>query len=139
MIIQPFNSIPSDGGSTNWQDALIKAQSTLPNRTDPDLVIFTSDGNPNTISPSGTGTDESTAVAEAVVIANLIKKNGAKILALGIGDQLNTANLQAISGPKIGTDLSADVVISDFDTLASALAAFAANTCAAVDQPDDNL
>lgn len=117
------------GMTTNWQDALTKAQSTLPNRSNSDLIIFASDGNPNRTGPSGYSANESTAVGEAVIVANAIKASGAKILALGIGDDLNTGNLQAISGPKVGTDLNADIITSDFDTLAADLAAFAANTC----------
>lgn len=128
QVNSAINSIDG-GGTTNWQDALIKAQSTLPNRSNSDLVIFASDGNPNHTGPSGDSTNESTAVGDAVVVANAIKAGGAKIIALGIGDKLNTGNLQAISGPNIGTDLNADVIISDFDTLAADLAAFAANTC----------
>jgi len=142
-VVQPFtnnisqvnNAISSitgggsTGGSTNWQDGLVKAQSTFPNRSNSDLIIFASDGNPNRTGTSGDHVNESVAVADAVVIANAIKTGGAKILALGIGDQLNTKNLQSISGPKVGTDLNADVIISDFDTLAADLAAFTANTC----------
>jgi Mg-chelatase subunit ChlD len=124
-----INSIREGGGSTNWQDALIKAKSTLPNRTNPDLVIFTSDGNPNTTGPSGERAGESQAVGDAVAVANAIKQSGAKILALGIGNDLNVENLKAISGPIVGNDLNADVVISDFNRLADDLAAFAKGNC----------
>jgi hypothetical protein len=127
-----INSLPVGGGYTNWQDGMIKAQSTFPNRSDPDLIIFTSDGNPNRTGPSGNSVDESVAVADAVTVANAIKAGGTKILALGIGNELNTENLKAISGPKVGTDLTADVVLSDFNTLTADLAKFAANTCAVV-------
>jgi len=124
-----INGIPVDGGSTNWQDGLVKANSTLPNRTNPNLVIFASDGNPNRTGTSGTSVTEPVAVADAVVVANLIKTGGTRIIALGIGNGLDLANLQAISGPTVGTNLSADVITSDFATLATALSTFASQTC----------
>ncbi len=119
---------PSSGGSTNWEDGLIKAQSTLPNRSNPDLVLFASDGNPNRVD-NGSTVSEAQAVAEAVLIANTLKTSGVRIIALGIGDGLDVNNLKAISGPTVGTDLSADVITSDFATLATTLATFAAQTC----------
>lgn len=120
--------LPTSGGSTNWEDGLLKAQSTLPNRSNPDLVIFASDGNPNRVD-NGTSVSETQALAEAVTVANAIKTSGARMLAMGIGNNLDLDNLKAISGPTVGTDLSADVITSDFDTLAATLADFAADTC----------
>ncbi len=106
-------------GSTNWQDALIKTKSIFPHRSNPDLIVFLSDGNPN----AGGG------LSGAIPVANDIKASGIKILTIGIGSGVNVDNLKAISGPIIGTDLTADVILSDFTTLASDLSAFAANTC----------
>jgi uncharacterized repeat protein (TIGR01451 family) len=126
-----INAIPVGGGSTNWQDGLTKAQSTFDPRpvTNPNLIIFASDGNPNRTGASGSSATESVAVADAVIVANAIKTGGTRIIALGIGTDLNTVNMQAISGPVIGTNLSADVITTDFATLASALATFASDTC----------
>ena len=124
------NNVPtSDTIGTNWQDGLTDAQSTLPNRSNPNLVIFASDGNPNRTGASGTSVTEAQAVSDAVTVANSIKTSGARIIVLGIGDELNVNNLKTISGSNVGTDLSADVITGDFSTLASILAAFASETC----------
>lgn len=123
-----INGISVAGGYTNWEDGLLKGQSTLPNRTNPDLVVFASDGNPNRVD-NGTDVNESQAVSEAALVANSIKTNGARILALGIGNDLDTANLQAISGPNVNTGLTSDVITSNFATLADDLAEYAIQLC----------
>lgn len=117
----------ADGsGSTNWEDALAKAQSTFDPRVNPNMVIFASDGNPNR---AGTGPtyDASpdgspAAMNPAITQANAIKTAGTHILTLGIGDNLDVANLEAISG-------SGDVITSDFSNLATKLADLAAELC----------
>ena len=132
-VLQPFttnfaavntaiNGIPVGGGFTNWEDGLLKAQSTFDPRTNPNLVVFASDGNPNRVD-NGTDVSETQATNEAVMVANSIKTTtGARIIALGIGNNLDVANLQAVS--------SADAVItSDFGTLAQTLADLAATLC----------
>lgn len=127
-----INGIPDDGGTTNWEDGLTKAGSTLPNRSNPDLVIFASDGNPTISSAGGFNGDQPNEhLAPAITKANAIKATGARILAIGIGNQLSTDNLKAISGPNVNTGnvLTSDVITSDFSTLASDLATFAAQTC----------
>ncbi len=124
-----INGIPSGGGYTNWEDGLFKGQSTLTNRpTYPDLMIFASDGNPNRVD-NGTDASESQAVSEAKIIANNIKTAGVRILALGIGDELDTPNLQTISGNNVNTGISSDVITSDFATLAADLADYAIQLC----------
>ena len=65
-----ISGIPVDGGFTNWQDGLTKAKSTLPNRSNPDLVIFASDGNPNRTGASGTSVAESVAVNDDGAVEN---------------------------------------------------------------------
>ena len=127
-----INGIPQGGGFTNWQDGLTKAQSTLTNRGDhPDLVIFASDGNPNRTGTSGTSVTESVAVDNAVLVANALKTNGARIIALGIGvgAGLGLDNLKAISGPTVGTTVSSDVITSDFSSLATDLETYAKAIC----------
>jgi len=127
-----INAIPVGGGFTNWQDGLTKAQSTFdPRSTKPNLIIFASDGNPNRTGPTGTSVDESVAVANAVVVADSIKTGGTRILALGVGADLDTANMIAISGTEVDTGdvLTSDVITSDFNQLAADLAEFASQTC----------
>lgn len=110
-------------GFTNWEDGLLKAQSTFDPRPNPNLVIFASDGNPNRKGNPADAVSESDAVQAAIIVANDLKMtNAARILALGIGNELDPANLEAIS--------SADAVITgDFSTLASSLAELANELC----------
>ena len=119
------------GNFTNWQDGFVKTNNTLPNRTNPNLIIFASDGNPNRTGISGTSVTESVAVADAVTIANAIKSSGTRILALGIGSDLDIANMKAISGNSANTGdvLTSDVISTNFSTLAAQLATFASQTC----------
>ena len=85
------------GQYTNWQQGLLEDHGLFPNRDNPDLVIFASDGNPNRIGDPASSVNESEAVAAAVTVANAIKSGGTRILTIGIGSGLDTANLEAIS------------------------------------------
>ena len=127
-----INSVPVGGGFTNWEDGLDKAQSTLSNRVNPDLVVFASDGDPTTSTTvGGTDTNQPNAHLEpAVVEANSIKNSGARVLAIGIGDP-TVSRLSAISGPNVNTGnvLTSDVITTDFASLAADLAEFATQTC----------
>lgn len=79
-------------GFTNWEDALNDMQALLPNRADkPDLIIFTSDGDPT--DSDGPLSD----LQDAVVKADAIKAAGIRIVTLGIGGAVNQSNLEAIS------------------------------------------
>ncbi len=137
-IKNDINAAVSDGW-TNWEDALLEAHNQYDPRADkPDLVIFASDGNPNTIGvtpPSSGGTaTETTAVNAAVARANAIKADGIRILSIAIGDQLDVPNLQAISGTTVYPDdtsnlLDADVVKTNFSQLAQDLADLAIAQC----------
>jgi uncharacterized protein YegL len=146
-VLQPFtnnitavntaiNGVSNGGGYTNWEDGLLKAGSTLPNRSNPSLVVFATDGDPTTSNTVG-GTDTSQPNAHlepAVVAANTIKNGGTRILALGIGlggDAGSVSRLKQISGPNAdtGSVLTSDVITTSFDTLAQALATFATQTC----------
>ena len=119
----------SSGGFTNWEDGLVKAQSTFdPRPLKPNLVIFASDGNPNRVD-NGTSVEESQAVSEAVLVANALKSGGTRVVALGIGNDLDLNNLKAISGPSVGTSVTSDVITSDFDDLAANLATYASELC----------
>jgi hypothetical protein len=129
-----IDSVPVGGGFTNWEDGLIKANSTLPNRPNPNLVIFATDGDPTTSNTvGGTDTDQPNAHLDpAVVQANAIKNSGSRILALGIGlGGDSVSRLQAISGPSVNTGnvLTSDVITSNFNQLAADLATFAQQTC----------
>lgn len=116
----------TSGGSTNWEDGLVKAQDAFDPRDDhPNLVIFASDGNPtvnndNSNNSSQTDPDD---LSRAVTVADSIKvDDGTRIITIGIGNDLDTANLEAISGPGA-------VYSSGFDTLAADLASIATELC----------
>lgn len=147
-VTQPFtadanlvkNAIDAatSGGFTNWDDGLAKAQSTFdPRPAKPNLVLFASDGNPNKYGnpalPPGLEVDEFAAMSAAITRANGIKASDTRIVALGIGDDLNEGNLVAISGPIVSppapVDENADVIRANFDTLADTLANLAKETC----------
>ncbi len=133
------------GGSTNWEDGLVKGRSTFTGRSDrPNLVIFASDGGANasneSSAPSGSGGARSpgafstTAVERAVAIANDLKSNyKARILAIGITDNGGPGvdTLQAISGPNVDTGdiTTSDVITTDFAGLAAKLGALATEEC----------
>ncbi len=126
-----INGVPTNGGYTNWQDGLTKAASTLPNRSNPNLVLFASDGDPTASSAGPNDTDQPNAhLAPAVAVADSIKTAGTRILALGIGSP-TVSRLQAISGPNVNTGnvLTSDVITTNFSNLAADLAAFAKQTC----------
>ncbi|MCA9327082.1 VWA domain-containing protein [Candidatus Saccharibacteria bacterium] len=131
-----INGVPVGGGFTNWEDGFVKAQSTLPNRSNPDLVLFATDGDPTTSNTVG-GTDTGQPNAHldpAIVAANSVKAGGARVLALGIGLGGNTGSvdrLKQISGPNAdtGSVLTSDVITTNFSTLAQDLATFAEQTC----------
>ncbi|MCZ7628045.1 MAG: VWA domain-containing protein [Microthrixaceae bacterium] len=97
----------TSSGGTNWDDALEMAR-RQPAVTP--LTVVLTDGNPtyhNTgsgvnghgNSVGGTGYSTSaTDLAKAVAEADLLKAAGTHMLAVGIGDDINTANLEKISG-----------------------------------------
>ena len=87
-------------GLTNWEDGLRDARGLFPNRADkPDLIIFASDGDPNTIGTNGftSFVGEGPAVHAAIVQADLAKNAGIRIQTLGIGTDPNVSNLESIS------------------------------------------
>jgi len=123
-----INSLSHQNEATNWIAGLQEGHNSFGGRANPNLLIFATDGNPTAPDfpyDSTNGIDLSGAITES----SNIKTAGTRILALGIGNGLDIVNLQAISGPVVGTDLSADVITTDFAGLASALADFAGSTC----------
>lgn len=122
-------SAPISDGATNWEDGLKKAFGTFDPRTEsthPNLIIFASDGNPTVNNGSGGhntgGTTDGNDLNNAITVANTIKDSGTRILALGIGGNLNVNNLKAISSNDA-------VYTSNFDTLSTDLADIAQELC----------
>jgi len=118
-----INDTKLGGGTqyTNWQDALSVAHGLFPNRGNPELIIFASDGNPNRIG-AGQSASESAAMAAAVIEANAIKGDGIRIISIGIGTDLDTDNMIAVS-------CSDAMWETNFDDLANALAELASLLC----------
>ncbi|MFH1977701.1 MAG: VWA domain-containing protein [Candidatus Aenigmatarchaeota archaeon] len=115
----------TSGGSTNWEAALIEAHNLFPHRDNPNLIIFASDGNPN-VCYDCPGDAFQQALDLAIDAANDIKRDGIRIITIGIGNQLTPWNLEAISSPDA-------FYTSDFDTLADDLATLALELCGGVD------
>ena len=134
--ISTTNSQVNGPGATNWQDALIKAESTFPHRSNSDLIIFISDGTPTkyhdtsgNLAGPGDHTDQPTIDA-AVLVAERIKSKGITILALGIGDNLVIENLNLISGIGIsGLSFSTYTISTNFNTINTDLSVITATTC----------
>lgn len=130
-----INAIPVGGGYTNWEDGFKKAKNTFDPRPNPNLVIFASDGNPNTNGdgPGGNATPDGSPAAmnPAIEIANELKSDGTRILAIGIGSDLAVENMKAVAGAKVNTGdiLTSDVITTDFSGLSAQLAALASETC----------
>lgn len=119
---------PTSSGRTNWEQGLMRAQEAFdPRPSVPNLVIFASDGNPNRKGSSNVS--EATALAAAVTVADDLKNSGTRILAVGIGNNLDVNNLKAISGPNVDDGLASDVITSSFSDLADDLAEIATEHC----------
>lgn len=114
---------------TNWDDALHKARTLFPHRAEPDVIIFASDGWPNSIGGHegeplqlffpGPGI----SLNQAMLEANAAKEAGIRVFALGVGQDIQSVdNLELISSPDA-------VHLTDFDDLADTLAQLAAELC----------
>ncbi len=107
---------------TDWTDGLFLARQVLAasGRIQfPDLIVFASDGNPTT------------PLNEAINEASAARLDGMRILAVGIGDQVNADNMKAISGPNEAPPFTKDTdfIPSTFDTLPQDLASLADALC----------
>jgi hypothetical protein len=93
-----------DQGGTNWQKAF---QTVGPLSPNPRVVLVLTDGNPTTYNnnPDDLGEDtDQIDIDKGVTEANSVKTTGARIVAVGIGDDISVANLKAISGPVANDD-----------------------------------
>ncbi|NPV57244.1 MAG: VWA domain-containing protein, partial [Anaerolineae bacterium] len=134
-LTNAINSAPSvnAGGTTrytNFDDALYEARMLFPNRSNPDMIVFSSDGNPNRRDghpgPGHDGVVDSVSTSQAmdwaIYEANEAKSAGIHMLSIGIGSDVSTSNLAMISS-------ASDVITSDFGSLAADLAALASQLC----------
>jgi len=118
------NYSDSDDQHTNWQDALVKAQSTLLSSDSiPKLLILITDGNPYYTGPDGQSVADNVALNNAIDAANAIRLAGIRIVVIGASStDLTVDNLKKISGPNVNTGTTSDVIIADdFSGLDAAL------------------
>ncbi len=141
--VTTWGAFTRNGNSTtNYDDALYNARILFPNRSNPDLIVFATDGQPNTRGghtalghSSGTASvSEALAMNWALAEANAAKTAGIRILNIGIGSSVNSTTLTELSGPVLSppaaADQNADVIITtDFNTLAATLADLATGLC----------
>lgn len=112
------------GTTTNWESPLWRTfDEPIPGNKG--LVVFMTDGDPNTIGgvgnpPSGTsGATDTVATAAAKVYSDQIKTAGNRMLAVGIGttNDGQKGRLKEISGPNLVTTIPATATINDFDAV----------------------
>ncbi len=122
-----INGVSTGGGSTNWEDGLIKAASSFDPRPGvQNVIVFASDGEPNKYGAnlgSGSGFVQA-ALDAAVAQADAIKGGGTRIVTLGVGiTAANVANMKAISSDDAYYDASS------FATLGTTLETIATDLC----------
>ncbi len=118
-------AIGGTGLATNWDAAF---QSQIGNGAD--VVVILTDGNPTRRGVNGEGGNGSSDplgynLDAGITSSNSVKAGGARVVAVGIGNDLDVSNLQAISGPTINDDY----FTSSFDTLNTKLAELAKKIC----------
>ena len=146
-VIQPFtnnetalnNAINSvvAGGNTNWDDALFDARSLYPHRSNADLMVFASDGNPNRIGHvTSVAVTEQDAMDAATDESDIAKTANIRILGVGIGSDLDAVNMNAVTGnvthPPAPIDENVDLITTDFSTMAADLSEFVLDICAGI-------
>lgn len=132
---------PAPRGTTNWQDAFRQVARTA--EGPPNLVVFVTDGDPNTYTnaagtpvydtgPSGSLENATNAAVDA---ANVVKAAGSRVFAIGVGSAVDNpqsaARLERVSGSTEGTNpLTADyILVSDFADLRVELSGIVARLC----------
>ena len=141
------------GGWTNWEDAFTEVKAAndeagkpqFPNGRRADLVVFITDGDPTARNTDNGGTvsglveGEVEAMRRAAEEADVVKAQGSRVFALGVGAAVTTPasarRLTAISGfdRYPGTPFkNADyTLVKEFDQLAQALREIVAELCGA--------
>jgi uncharacterized repeat protein (TIGR01451 family) len=132
-------------GWTNWEAAFQQVRSANTQGTLADLVVFITDGDPTARNTDSGGTvtglveGDVTALRRAAEQADLVKKQGSHVFAMGVGSAVtkptSASRLTAVSGfdQFPGTDFSkADyTLVEKFDELEAALRQIAIALCRA--------
>ncbi|WP_209373754.1 SpaA isopeptide-forming pilin-related protein [Brevibacterium renqingii] len=127
--IDSLRRVPQDSGGTNWDRGLGQLDGT-----DHDLVLFVTDGKPTAYGVPGSergNTDRGTRtdqidIDKAIESANALKSQGTKIVGLGVGSEINEANIKLVSGQTAGEDY---YVVSDYSVLTEQLREIATKSC----------
>jgi len=129
---------------TNWDGVLqaaaqaksFAADPATGQTTNPDMVVFITDGNPTTSEASTTtGNANLINLTSGVASANLVKNQAArpgtrlKLLAIGVGNGVTIDNLKVVSGPDEGVD--GDYAAPTIPQLSAFLSELAASQCGA--------
>ncbi|MBK6761959.1 MAG: VWA domain-containing protein [Micrococcales bacterium] len=133
-----YNNLSSNG-FTNWQDGLTKMDAFGGWTSGaPDLMVFITDGNPNTIG-NGPGNNASpdgstTAVNPAITIANGMKTDGTKMFGIAVGSNITLNPIMAITNQTAynGSNFptAGYVQTNDYAALAQQLKELAVDLCA---------
>lgn len=132
-----IDTIPTGGNdATNWDVAFKAVHATsMASGQPPDVLVVLTDGQPTVFGAAETLPDPRTEDADidaGIASANLVKGDGTRIFAVGIGAAVDAAALSLISG---GTawDRSnfevADYALTDFGQLATTLRAAVSELC----------
>jgi len=127
LVKTDYHAWQSDSG-TNWDAGLYTVAAAAPHY---DAVLMITDGDPygfGTVSYQGSGNSNLRGIEAGVFSANLLKAEGTRIVAFGVGGStlgMNT-NLKVLSGPALGSDY---FVSDNFDVAAGDLAELARGNC----------
>ncbi|WP_181036100.1 LPXTG cell wall anchor domain-containing protein [Arthrobacter sp. N199823] len=133
--IGQFSRVPTSVGGTNWDAALRQIPTSQY-----DIVLFVTDGNPTAYGTPNSNANQSVPrnntdfglrsdavdLSTAVTAADALKNSGTFVMGLGVGADINMANIQAISGPVSGADY---FKIDDYDKLTAKLTEIALKNC----------
>lgn len=141
VTIPGFAGATKLSGTTNWQDAFRQVQRSPGGP--PNLVVFVTDGLPNTFATDNSppafstapmGTMEN-ATNAAVIASNAVKAEKARVFAIGVGPDVlgedAAERLRRVSGRDEGTNPIRDdyTVIKEFDELEANLTKLVARLC----------
>ncbi|HEY1276847.1 MAG TPA: VWA domain-containing protein [Thermoleophilaceae bacterium] len=134
-------------GTTNWEDAFTKVKVANADRAQPtaDLVVFITDGDPNTINKAGGGTERITPDGAVETLlpaqheADAVKGQGSHVFAVGVGAAVtkpaSARRLTAVSGfqqfPQTAFERADYTLVENFSDLAAALRQVAIALCRA--------
>ena len=123
-------------GGTNWDRAFAAVTASAESY---DALLFVTDGNPTQYGSPAQGPGNSTngaTIDAAVASANALKATGARVIPIGVNDNLSGQGLadfrehiSQVSGPEEGSDY----ILAGFSSLQASLIDLINESCAAID------